>query len=139
MDDPASYEFTTINQTVYVNQILCGVLGPWVAANSEYMVVEDNAPAHNNKRADAARKAYGLRRLVHAPYSPETNPVEGIWATMKDYIRRHPSRTKTYQGAWEVALEAYLRIKVEEVNARIRSLEKTRAAIEKAGGSPTGF
>lgn len=102
------------------------------------MVVEDNAPAHNNQYADQVRLQFGVRRLVHPPYSPETNPVEGIWASLKDYVTRFPERTTTYQGMWEVVLEAYQQVPLSEIRNRVQALEETRADIERAGGKPTG-
>jgi len=49
---------------------------------------EDNAPCHASKIAKDKKEALGLRTLQWPPYSPDLNPIEGLWSYWKDRVRR---------------------------------------------------
>ena len=79
----------------YVEMIL---KGPLVGRNGaarqfereiwrEVLAVEDGAPAHNSIVAQDARAKFKIRNLKHPASSPELNPIENIWWTLKSSSR----------------------------------------------------
>ncbi len=54
---------------------------------------EDNAPCHVSKIAKDKKEELGLRTLEWPPYSPDLNPIEGIWSYWKDRVRRRLPQT----------------------------------------------
>lgn len=58
------------------------------------VVVMDNLSAHKNPTATRLVAAAGATTLFLPPYSPEFNPIEKVWAKLKDIVRRLPSRTR---------------------------------------------
>jgi len=49
---------------------------------------DDNAPGDRPNFAEEEKVNLGLRFLPWPPYSPDLNPIEGIWSYWKDRIRR---------------------------------------------------
>ena len=72
-----------INGPKYAEWIVRGPLFEAVQAFTSMgrlpIVMEDNAPCHNNEYADRTRAELGLRRLLHPPNSPDLNPIENVW------------------------------------------------------------
>ena len=54
----------------------------------------DNLSAHKNKNAIAAIHAANAEVLFLPPYSPEFNPIEKVWAKLKEMLRRLPTLTR---------------------------------------------
>jgi hypothetical protein len=77
-----------INAEIYANQVILGPLKDfWMELKKEQgrevFVVEDGAPTHKGKTAQAAHKAVGICQLSHPPSSPDLNPIEPIWHLLK--------------------------------------------------------
>lgn len=53
----------------------------------ESMIVLDNASIHNKEIIFQYAKKYQIYVLFLPPYSPDLNPIEKIWGSMKSYIR----------------------------------------------------
>ena len=58
------------------------------------VVVMDNLPAHNVRGVRAAIEAVGAHVVYLSPYSPDFNPIEHLWSTLKQYLRSVEARTK---------------------------------------------
>ena len=54
----------------------------------------DNLTAHKVKGVRAAIKAVGAHIVYLSPYSPDFNPIEHLWSTLKQYLRSVEARTK---------------------------------------------
>jgi transposase len=64
-------------------------------------VVEDGAPSHKSKLAARAREEANIRSLFHPPSSPDLNPIEAIWRTLKLRVGRIRPRATTLDQLWE--------------------------------------
>jgi transposase len=62
------------------------------------IVVMDNLMSHKNAGARWAIRDAGARRLLLPPDSPESNPIEQMFAKLKALIRKVAERT--VDGAW---------------------------------------
>lgn len=58
------------------------------------IVVMDNLSAHKNAQVRKRIEAAGCHVLFTPPYSPEFNPIEELWAKLKDIIRRVETKTR---------------------------------------------
>ena len=57
------------------------------------IVVMDNLAAHHSADAVAAIEAVGATAWFLPPYSPDLNPIESMWAKVKQAVRRQAART----------------------------------------------
>jgi transposase len=57
------------------------------------IVVLDNVSFHKVAKVAALFEAAGIRVLYQPPYSPEFNPIELLWAKLKDRLRALAPRT----------------------------------------------
>lgn len=48
----------------------------------------DNAPIHTADEIEKMISKRGYRSVYLLPYSPELNPIENFWSTMKIYVKR---------------------------------------------------
>jgi putative transposase len=58
------------------------------------IVVMDNLSAHKSPKIIAAIETAQAQVLFLPPYSPELNPIEKVWAKLKDILRRLPTLTR---------------------------------------------
>jgi transposase len=71
----------------YVEQVLCPKLEPG------QVVIMDNLGAHKVEGVREKIEACGARLLYLPPYSPDFNPIEQIWAKVKQWLRSAKART----------------------------------------------
>lgn len=57
-------------------------------------VVMDNLSAHKDAKAIESIRLAGASVLFLPPYSPELNPIEKLWAKLKDRVRRRLTDTR---------------------------------------------
>jgi len=64
------------------------------------VVVMDNLSSHKRQRVRAMIEAAGARLVFLPPYSPDLNPIELIFAKIKQSLRSLACRTRT--ALWEL-------------------------------------
>jgi transposase len=70
-------------------------------------VVLDNLAVHKSARARASVEAAGARLLFLPPYSPDFNPIEAVFAKVKEALRAAAARTREdLHAATKAALDA---------------------------------
>ncbi|KNG52823.1 transposable element tc1, partial [Stemphylium lycopersici] len=72
----------------------------------------DNAKAHSSKGTSRELALREVRVLSWPPFSPDLNPIEGVWAKMKDYIEIHYpdlpyGQQRTYSQLRRIVKEAW--------------------------------
>jgi transposase len=73
---------------------------------SEPIVAEDNAPIHNTG-CILARKKLGMKCHEHPPNSPDLNPIEKIWAHMKNIIAKDYSHITSEKEMMRVVVKIW--------------------------------
>jgi transposase len=68
------------------------------------VIVMDNASFHSKTYLPIIAEAYGHKILWLPKYSPDKNPIEHVWATMKTWLRNF---SKNYASIRE-AIYAHL-------------------------------
>ena len=103
------------------NQLLCPTIytwnttGEWFSEWFEWylcpllregsVIVMDNARFHKKGDLNRIADSYGLRIIWLPPYSPDKNPIEKRWGSMKNWLRLN---AKKY-GTIRETISAYLR------------------------------
>ena len=71
------------------------------------IVVMDNLSAHKSPEALDLIRAAKADVIFLPPYSPELNPIEKVWAKMKELLRRMETLTRdTFDAAVAIAMDA---------------------------------
>src|SRR2546423_3173396 len=82
----------TITSVVYRDQVLLGPLKKFVdescSKDFEPIVMEDNASVHKGVNKEERNRMKWVE-YEHPPNSPDLNPIEHIWANIKDQITRY--------------------------------------------------
>lgn len=131
-----------INSTVYRDQVL---LGPLKQFHDESMkdilnpiVMEDNAPVHKGA-CNGLREKMKWETYLHPPNSPDLNPIENIWAVMKQEIsRKHRSITSKSEMR-RIVMEMWNGFDDKKWNGLIESMPDRIKAVIKAKGGPTRY
>jgi transposase len=91
---------------------------------SRAILQEDNDPSHGHRSArnppELLRQSNWIEVLEHPAYSPDLNPVEAIWAILKQRYKKRHWRNK--QELKKVLLEEWENITQEEIQARISEM-----------------
>lgn len=100
--------FMTINAATSGDVFLAFVTHELVPRlRSGDIVVMDNLAAHKRPEVLAAIQAAGATVLFLPPYSPEFNPIERLWAKLKDFVRRCSTATRdAFDAAVAAAMDA---------------------------------
>ena len=92
--------------------------------------MHDNAPPHVAAVTLDDLRARGISTIAWPAFSPDLNPIESLWVTMKDYIdlqNTHVSwsyeRLRTaYRAAWDTITEDTLQELVDSMPERIEAV-----------------
>lgn len=78
---------------IYIKQVLISALKPGM------VLVIDNARFHKTKRIIELVESAGCRIIFLPPYSPDFNPIEHHWATIKNAIRKASENIEDFYEA----------------------------------------
>jgi transposase len=108
--------------------------------------MQDNAPIHTAKKVSKWFKERGIPVLDWAPYSPDLNPIEHVWAWMKQWINQQYPHLKdlgesqaAYDELARVIIEAWEAIPQEKIDSLIKSMDNRVNAVLRAKGWHTRY
>jgi transposase len=133
-----------LNGAKYVEQVIMGPLKEFVEElkkerGGDIFVVEDGAPAHTSRVAKIARNEIGIKTMTHPPRSPDLNPIEPLWRTLKARVAKAAESRSTVEKLWKVAQHVWDEISVEDINSYTSTMDDRVKAVKKAKGWHTGF
>jgi hypothetical protein len=102
-----------------------------------WLLQEDGDPSHGMRKAGLARQykdAHNIQNLVHPAQSPDLNPIEGIWAIIKQRLRRRIFDSE--EEMKEALQEEWDRITIEEIRHRIADMPRRCAELVRSKGGP---
>jgi hypothetical protein len=98
---------------------------------------EDGDPSHGMRKrglAQELKEAHFIENLVHPAQSPDLNPIEGIWAIIKQRIARRIFDSE--EDMKEGLQEEWNKITIEEIRYRISDLPRRCADLIGSHGGP---
>ena len=98
---------------------------------------EDGDPYHSIRSHGLAQEykdTYNVKNLSHPAQSPDCNPIEGIWAILKQRIRRRVFDSE--EEMKEALQEKWSKITIQEVRDRISDMPRRCTELERSGGKP---
>jgi len=132
-------EGESINSMVYREQILLELLKDFWEESfrdlEEPIMVEDIALVHK-KVCISMKQELGMICHQHPPNSPDLNPIEHIWAYIKDVLKwEYPHVTSKEEIKW-IVLKIWNEFEDGQWNYLIKSMiDRIEAVIEAKGGS----
>ena len=131
-------ESGNINSVKYCDRIIPLI----TTVKAEYpnmLLMQDGAPPHTARRTREAPQNVGIDLLDWPPFSPDLNPIESLWDTLKDYLQSHyPDIDIRLQmpstRLHEIIQEAWNSISLHESERVIGSKPETCQAVIKAEG-----
>ena len=112
----------------YVKHVARPILWPecqrQLQQNPNFVLMEDNAPAHDSDYTNCEREKEGISKIDWPPNSPDFNPIEHIWTLMKKRILRRRGKEKITSVSLmkQVLTEEWDKITIEEINVEIEKL-----------------
>ena len=100
--------------------------------------MEDNAPVHKGVCIQA-RKDLGMITLAHPPNSPDLDPIDIVWADMKDIIAKDYSEVSSVQELKRIVQMLWDDYPDDKRDSLIESMpDKMRKVVAARGGSIGG-
>lgn len=124
----------------YITEILEDHVVPYAGYIGEnFELMHDNARPHVARITTDYLEEVGIRVMSWPARSPDLNPIEHMWDTLKQKVRaRNP--VPTTLGELETAIrEEWNRIPQETIKVLIRSLKRRMQAVIRARGGNTPY
>ena len=134
-------EGNTMTQKYYVEKLLpiyCNAVKSMQEIdNKPWLLQEDGDPSHGMRKKGLAqeyKESQGIQNLGHPAQSPDLNHIEGIWAIIKQRIRRRVFDSK--EEMKEALQEEWAKITMKEIRDRISDLPRRCAELARSNGGP---
>jgi transposase len=108
--------------------------------------MQDNAPIHTAKKVTKWFEDRGIPVLDWAPYSPDLNSIEHVWAWMKQWIDKQYPQLKdlgesqaAYDELARVIVEAWEAMAQDRIDSLIKSMDNRVNAVLQAKGWHTKY
>lgn len=105
--------------------------------NKPWLLQEDGDPSHGMRKEGLAmeyKRARDIQNLVHPAQSPDLKPIEGIWAIIKQRLRRKIFDSE--EELKEALQEEWDKITMEEIRYRIADMSRRCAELVRSKGGP---
>ena len=70
------------------------VIESFIHDNPGLLLMQDHAPGHAVKYTIDELESRNIQLILWPPYSPDLNPIETVWNTMKDWIQTNYLKNK---------------------------------------------
>jgi transposase len=100
---------------------------------------EDNASPHRSKVATAFRTKSGLRTLTWPAQSPDLNPIENLWAIIKNRIRNRRNKPSSLPELERLVQREWKAIPRHVIENLVDSMPRRIQAVIAAQGGPTKY
>ena len=113
--------------------------------------MQDNAPCHKAVRTMVELDRLGIYLIPWPAFSPDLNPIESLWNSMKDYIsvkcqedrgneNGHGQKRRVSLGRLtEISHDVWEKIEIDELNQLMESMARRCQAVIDADGGYTRY
>ena len=102
--------------------------------DSNFLLMEDGAPAHRASYNNLERAKWGIRKAPWPSKSPDFNPIEHIWDWIRDQIAQR-NDVGTEEGMKKALIAAWEDLSVQKINSEISQLPHIMAKCLSVNGS----
>ena len=115
-----------------------------VLSNRSLLLMQDNAPSHSARATKTELSRRGINLLPWPPFSPDLNPIEHVWDSMKDYMQKNfpelEGRSRVPgERLRQMVVEAWESISSEYLLNLIESMPNRCQAVIEARGGATSY
>ena len=89
-----------------------------------YTFVDDNAPAHRAGVCLDVLDQAGAKTVLWPPYSPDMNPIENVWAILKQRLSKRKVKPQTEDELWAAIEEEWNALDLETIRNCVKSFER---------------
>ena len=104
-----------------------------------FIFQQDNDPKHKSKRAQKWFQDHNISLLDWPAQSPDLNPIEHLWHTLKFRLAAYEVEPRSIQELWERIQVEWEKIPKEECLNLINSMPRRVSAVLKAKGGYTKY
>lgn len=124
----------------YITEILEDHVVPFAGYIGEnFELMHDNARPHVARIVTQYLEEVGIRVMQWPARSPDLNPIEHIWDTLKQKVRARDPAPTTLEDLETAIREEWDRIPQESIKILIRSLKRRMQAVIRARGGNTEY
>lgn len=130
-----------MNADLYIRDILEEHVVPYAGfiGYDRFVLMHDNARAHAAEPVIQYLQDVGIESLDWPPLSPDANPIEHLWDTLKRHIRARNQPPNSIAELRLAAQEEWNRIPQETIKDLLRSMPRRMQAIIRARGGNTKY
>lgn len=121
----------------FIELVYDGELLRFLGSISGGILMEDGAPVHRSKASKKWRELQSITKLEWPANSPDLNPIENIWATMKNAIQHRRIRPKNVEEMKEALKDEWQKIPADLLKKFYTSMPERLAAVIRAKGGHT--
>ena len=132
--------FTGILTATRFTEVIKAGLLPLIAAEfpNDHRFQQDNDPKHSSKYAQAFLQSNNVRWWKTPPESPDLNPIENVWGSMKTFLRNeHKPHNK--ETLIEGIRRFWRKLTPDVCTKYIDHLKKVIPEVIKVNGEPSGY
>lgn len=119
----------------YKTDVIDGIVKPFrINHGHQFVLVDDNAPAHRAQRVNAALREYNITRLDWPAGSPDLNPIEHAWDAVKRAVWNRQPQPQTVPEIREAVIQEWDRLPQEMLDNLILSMPRRIGACVRARG-----
>ncbi|MBW0576537.1 hypothetical protein O181_116252 [Austropuccinia psidii MF-1] len=111
---------------------------PWICGCQCILLMEDNAPIHTARASTNWRNRHDIQKLNWPAHSPDLNPIENIWKTMKSQISKL-YQPQTVDELRHAINAAWTKFHVNLLNDLLYSMPRRMAMVIQMNGGPTSY
>ena len=102
-------EFTygTVNGSIFYDYILVPEMEPFDGMVKKSIIVMDNCSVHHIQQVEQVIKDAGILLYYLPPYSPDLNPIEKAFSSVKHYLKDHDQILQSVDDPFPVIKSAF--------------------------------
>ena len=108
--------------------------------------MQDNTPIHTAGKINTWFDNHGITRTDWPPYSPDLNPIEHVWAKLKQQVIEHypdlfemGKTEEAYQALYNTLNEGWNQMEQSLIDGLIKSMDNRVNAVIAAEGQYTKY